>query len=73
MQQKDWKKIKEIFNEVADLPRVKRQEFLHKEFNGNDEMRLEVERMTPAYASPEQIRGRRIGTPSDTDFSQKFF
>ena len=45
MKQQDWKIIKEVFNKAVDLNISERQEFLCENFNGNDELRFEVEKM----------------------------
>ncbi len=45
MNSQDWNKIKEVFNEAVELPIGERQEFLCEQFNGNDKLRLEVEKM----------------------------
>ncbi len=45
MDPKDWQKIKSVFNEAVEVPLSERHEFLREKFNGNDEMRFEVEKM----------------------------
>ena len=45
MKPQDWQKIKKVFNEAVELSSAERQDFLRQEFNGDEEMRREVEKM----------------------------
>ncbi len=45
MNRQDWQKIKEVFNEAVELSSAQRQDFLKRKFNGDKEMRREVEKM----------------------------
>ncbi len=48
MKKDKWQKVKEVFNEAVELPLNERQKFLDEKFNGNDELRREVEKMLDA-------------------------
>ncbi|CAN5740882.1 hypothetical protein BH20ACI4_BH20ACI4_26180 [soil metagenome] len=52
MEQQDWQKIKEVFNEAVELSSADREKLLHRKFNGNEEMRREVKKML-AFADEE--------------------
>lgn len=45
MDAQDWEKIKEVFTEIVELPKSKREEFLSENFVANEELRLELEKM----------------------------
>ncbi len=48
-----WQKVKNIFNEVVELKNADRAEYLNAAINGDDEMRVEVEKL---LASDEDAR-----------------
>ncbi|MEZ5429099.1 MAG: protein kinase [Pyrinomonadaceae bacterium] len=48
MKQEDWQKIKEAFNRAVEMPESDREEFLAGAFNGQVELRSEVEEMLAA-------------------------
>ena len=52
MNAEKYRKIKEVFNEAVELSSAERQNFLRRKFNGNEEMRREVEKML-AFADEE--------------------
>lgn len=48
MDKENWKKIKQVFNEVVELPKDQHKDFLDQKFNGDNELRSEVEKMLAA-------------------------
>ena len=52
MNPQDWQKIKKVFNEAVELSSAERHDFLRRKFNGDEEMRGEVEKML-AFADEE--------------------
>ncbi len=50
-----WQKIKEIFNEAVELRDDKREKFLNEAVNGDEAMRLEVEKLLASDADAKSI------------------
>ncbi len=74
MNPKDWKKVKEIFNEAVELPEKERSAFLDVKFNGDKNLRLEVEKMLIAdeegFTGEEALLEKNVFEHfADTDLS----
>ena len=50
-----WQKVKEIFIEAVELPNKNRAEYLNEAINGDDGMRLEVEKLLASDADAKTI------------------
>ena len=61
-----WQKVKEIFTEAVELPKENRAKFLNEAFNGDDEMRLEVEKLLASDADAKTLFNNFSIIPPET-------
>jgi eukaryotic-like serine/threonine-protein kinase len=54
MTPEDWKIVKQAFNEAVELPVTERDAFLEAKFNGQSDLRAEVEKMLAADEASDQ-------------------
>jgi eukaryotic-like serine/threonine-protein kinase len=54
-----WKQIEAVFEQTLDIPEEKRIEFLKNKFNGDDELRREVESLLSSHAQAGSFIDKR--------------
>lgn len=61
-----WQKVKEIFNEVVELKNDERERFLKESIDGDDELRLEVEKLLASDENAGTTFNRFSVIPTET-------